>query len=526
MNETPNQTAYRRRWAVYSSYLAAFGMVVCFAATFIQFIFWLIPGLDERGMLVACALTALEAFISFWLVRHLPTAEKQLAFYRVTEFAILLVALKVFAELRAGPESFLTNVILWPVQFPFYVLNGRYLLTLLPALASWQAANLLAGDLSLLGLEEASLPNERTKATPLRVLIIRRFLGLGMIVVLLAGIPPQTAIPTPLPVASNSVPAVVIYFVLGLVLVSLTRYVNLETTWWLAKLQVPGQIPRRWFLYSALILALLIVLISFLPTNYELGLLSTFMAVFRILNQVMFYLYGLVLLLAALLARLIGKPPAVAPDQIPAVTPPPALTPGPVSTINWDLVKSVFLWGSLIILAVIALRQYIAFNQDLSEDIKRFRPFHWLLISWGRFKASFKKANKSIGKFIQNSLERLRRVDSEPGQRSEWDFINPRKLSPRQKIIFYYLALIRRAKEAGLPRQDDQTPYEYAGYLKSSLKGEKGGVDAMTESFIEARYSRHEIQSKQASRSEMLWGNIRQVLRKVRRSGEDKTNDN
>ena len=169
MNEAPDQTANRRRWAVYSSYLAALGMVVCFAAIFIQFIQWLVPGLDVRGMLLACALTALEAFISFWLVRHLPTAEKQPAFYRVTEFAILLVALKVFTELRAGPESFLTNVILWPVQFPFNILNGRYIFTLLPALASWQAANLLAGDLSLLGLDEASLPNERTKATPLRL---------------------------------------------------------------------------------------------------------------------------------------------------------------------------------------------------------------------------------------------------------------------------------------------------------------------------------------------------------------------
>ena len=106
MNAAPDQIAYRRRWAVYSSYLAAFGMVVCFAAIFIQFIKWLVPDLDMRGMLVACALTALEAFISYWLVRHLPTAEKQLAFYRVTEFVILLVALKVFTELRAGPGKF------------------------------------------------------------------------------------------------------------------------------------------------------------------------------------------------------------------------------------------------------------------------------------------------------------------------------------------------------------------------------------------------------------------------------------
>ncbi len=55
-------------------------------------------------------------------------------------------------------------------------------------------------------------------------------------------------------------------------------------------------------------------------------------------------------------------------------------------------------------------------------------------------------------------------------------FINPRRLSPRQKVIFYYLAMVRRAREAGLPRQDDQTPYEYARSLTSSLEDGKQDV--------------------------------------------------
>jgi hypothetical protein len=524
VTELPDQTPNIRRWPVYFSYLAAYGMVICFATIFIQFLLWIAPGLDSRGMLIVCGLASLEAFISFWLVTHLPTAQKQLAFYRVTELGIILIVLKLFTELRAGPVSFWNNVSLWPVEFPFNVLTGNYILTVLPVLASWQISNLLAADLSLLGADEASTPDERIKTTPLRVLILRRFLGLGMAVVILACIPPQTVIPTPLPVAPNAVPAVVAYFVLGLILVSLTRYVNLETTWWQARLQVPVQIPRRWFAYSALVLAVLVVVTGWLPTNYDMGLLATFKAVLLFINQFILTLYGLILLLFSLIAQLIGKQPTVTrQEQIP--TPPPIPpSAATASAINWNLVKSIFLWGSLIILAIVALRQYIAFNQEISQELKRFRPIRWLITAWERFKATLKKVNKTVGKFIQDSLDRLRRDRMEPDKTGEWDFINPRRLSPRQKVIFYYLALVRRAREAGIPRQDGQTPYEYAHSLKSRLKEENEGVDAMTESFIEARYSRHDIPAKQARRAESIWVTIRQVLRNARRSPqEDKT---
>ena len=180
--------------------------------------------------------------------------------------------------------------------------------------------------------------------------------------------------------------------------------------------------------------------------------------------------------------------------------------------------KSVLLWGGLVILGIVAMRQYISFNRDLSEELRRFRPIYWLFSAWDRFKAAFRKTNKSVGTFIQNSLKRLRKLAPDPGSPGgEWDYVNPRRLTPRQKVIFYYLALVRRAKEAGLPRQDGQTPYEYARSLASSLKEEKEAVDAMTESFIEARYSRHDIPARAARRAESIWESIRNVLRNVQK---------
>jgi hypothetical protein len=207
---------------------------------------------------------------------------------------------------------------------------------------------------------------------------------------------------------------------------------------------------------------------------------------------------------------------------MPQITPPPPnIQNGNASPINWELVKSILLWGSLIVLVIVALRQYIAFNRELAEELRRFRPLRWLLAAWDRFKASFKKANKTVAAFIQNSLKRLRSLAPESAGPGGWDFVNPRRLTPRQKVLFYYLALVRRAREAGLPRQDYQTPYEYARTLTSSLKAEKDDLDSMTESFIEARYSRHDIPAKTARRAESIWETIRRVLKNVRRGRQE-----
>jgi len=523
MIKAPQLISRSRHWPVYASYVVALGMITCFAAISIQFLQWLFPRWDARGVVIVCALTALEAIVSYWLVRRLPTAQRQIAYYRVTEWMVILIVLKFFIEMRAGPVNFWNNLLLWPDRFPSNILTSDYLLTILPIFAVWQASNLFANDLFLLGTDDTAYLDERAKTTPVRNLILRRYLNLGMFVVILAGIPPQDALPTTRPIAPNeAVPAVVMYFVLGFILLSLVRYASLETTWRQAKVPVSSQIPRRWFGYSAVILGILVVLVTWLPTNYGMGFFTTFNAVMNIIAQAITTVFALILLLFAFIVQLIARSSAPPQGQILPETPPPENIPAaPPSAYYWNLLKSLFFWIALIVLVIVALRQYFFFNRDLAEELKRFRPINWLLTAWERFKASFKKVNKSVVTFIQNSIKRLRNIGTIPARPDEWDYVNPRRLNPRQKIIFYYLALVRRAKEAGLPRQDGQTPYEYARSLTSSLEEEKDGVEAMTESFIEARYSRHDISAKEARQAESIWETIRRVLRNVRKSRQE-----
>jgi hypothetical protein len=50
------------------------------------------------------------------------------------------------------------------------------------------------------------------------------------------------------------------------------------------------------------------------------------------------------------------------------------------------------------------------------------------------------------------------------------------------------------------------------------LNQEKDGVDATTESFIEARYSHHDIPPNAARQVEPIWETLRRALKKVLKS--------
>jgi len=119
-------------------------------------------------------------------------------------------------------------------------------------------------------------------------------------------------------------------------------------------------------------------------------------------------------------------------------------------------------------------------------------------------------------------VHRLRAFISRSSSQEAWNFVNLRRLSARQRVFFFYLALVRRGGEAGLARKPSQTPNEYAQFLDKSLPEVSDSVDSMTESFMEARYSKHLIEPKQASLVQAYWERIRQALREMKERAKDR----
>ena len=526
MIESPEGAPPTSRWSVYACYVLAIGMMICFAITAILLAKRLYPPWDSRGLVTVCTLAAIEAVVSYWLLKHLAIAQRQPGFYRLSEWIIFVVVIKLFTELQGGPAQLASNILQWPVNFPFNLFTGSFLLNLLLVFLTWRAGTFFATDLYLLELDEAARSDQRVVTTPIRNLVLRRFLVLGLIVAFMAGVLLGNEAPADQAYwARRVVPPVIVFFVLGLGLASLTRLANLESLWRQEQVAVPAHVPRRWVIYSLVVISLLVALAIWLPTDYGFGLSAVIVSILRFLYMVAYFTYGLILIIYTFIIQLFARATGTGESQNGVIETfqPPQLTAPPDAGIDPELIRKLIIWTVLGVLIIVVLRQYISFNRELAEELKRFRPLRWLANLWQRFKASLKRANRAVGELVENGWERLRGLRSGRARAGEWDDASPRRFNPRQKILFYYLALVKRGGDTGIPRQESETPYEYARSLSATLEEGKEDVELLTSSFVEARYSDHSIAAKAAHRVESLWAHIRRILleRKQRRDRQN-----
>ena len=85
--------------------------------------------------------------------------------------------------------------------------------------------------------------------------------------------------------------------------------------------------------------------------------------------------------------------------------------------------------------------------------------------------------------------------------------------SHRERVIYYYLSALRRARNLGLGRRSAQTPYEYGTVLKPNLPEAQQEMDLLTDAFVEARYSGHGVAADEANRVRGFWERVRTAMR-------------
>jgi hypothetical protein len=93
-------------------------------------------------------------------------------------------------------------------------------------------------------------------------------------------------------------------------------------------------------------------------------------------------------------------------------------------------------------------------------------------------------------------------------------------LSPRERILYYYLSILRRAGQLGFPRRRSQTPYEYGQAMVPHLEGAEREMATLTQSFIEARYSQHLFDRMQDRQVRARWRQVKAALRALKHKTE------
>jgi hypothetical protein len=319
------------------------------------------------------------------------------------------------------------------------------------------------------------------------------------------------------PPIERAASGVIGYFCIALVLFSLNRFSILRARWGWERTPIGAGLSRSWLVYAALAIALVLVVAALLPTGYSLGLFETAAVILQLVYTLIAYLVFLLMLpLLLLIATLNREPVRVMTNPFDELRPPPnpeaAAAGDPALWL--EAVRSFLFWAAFLAIVAYALVQFIRQNRELWEKLKTAPILRHLLTAWRAFRAWFSRARVRSAELVMGGLDRIRaNARAGPSIRLP-GLIGYHRLSPRERVLFLYMSLLRHGGEAQIHRRPVQTPDEYAAVLAGVFPGSSEDIRALTAAFEAARYSAREIRDEEADLMKSRWDRLRAALRK------------
>jgi Domain of unknown function (DUF4129) len=514
-------------------YLLVFLMMACAVMTVGMLIQNVSPRWHSGIIAGILSFIVIDRLYTFRQLRSLTPLSSEWVVAISGQWLLILLLMRFLLAYADGLDALRADLSLFGRGYIGELFTPEFVVSFLLALLAWYLSGRFLDLLEEIGLDpvlamnDSSIPIGESVPAHQRLVGLIFSLGIGLVILTaLARVDMQTIASSGegLPRIefnrlSGAEAGALLYFVFGLALLSLSRLMSLQTHWNRLRIPVSSKnLARQWGLYSLLFLLILAILVSVLPAGDTFGFFSVLGSLLNFLASVLFFLgqliLTLILLLISLPFALLGRaPPALrlpAPPPLPVM--PPVESEAPTSSAVWALVRSVLLWGSLVLIVVFALVQFVRGHGGLGAALRRSRLTTWLVMAWQWLSGNVNNTRESLARAIadgwQSILSRLE------GNRmlSPVSLIRLRSLDPRRQIYFFYLAMIRRGAEQGLPRKPSQTPSEYAVTLDKTLPDAGEDIHSMTQAFVEARYSRREVNSSDAATVKAIWGRIRRAL--------------
>ncbi|MFW6063517.1 MAG: DUF4129 domain-containing protein [Chloroflexota bacterium] len=490
----------------------------------------------------------LEAtYTTYWLHqpqrRHLSRVN-----YRLAEFIVIALALRLLSWGISGgiPSSEVwRGYLLAPLSF----FDSTYLIYLLIALFAWERGAHFSGlfiDLSLSPtevdyyslprLEQARRFHDRPidrERPAVFAQLVKSWLGGGLLLVFFAAL---TTVDLPtldlargvrtinrLGLRSEMLAALLIYFLLGLWLISQGRLAMVRSRW-LAEGTVsrPGVIAT-WRRTSLVLLLLVALVAAFLPIGSTFAIAAVLRAIVTAIFFVVQLLFLALTLFFVTLVNLLGIEPEQGEemDLVPQQPEFPPLAPqdAPLSETSALLAGGLF-WLLVVAVVMVALTFFL---RDRGYRLEQFG----VLKSWWQsvqlwLERLFGGAARQATVLRQSLGARLRQLRPDTGSaRTPWRFMRINALPPRQQVRYFYLSTVRRAEEKGVPRGGSETPAEYARHLKENWPEAGEEIEALTGAFLEARYSRRDFETEELNPVKAIWRRVRSALRRPRHPDDE-----
>jgi hypothetical protein len=526
-NMKQNEKAFRLL-----GYVLIFLMMTCAVMSLASLIQNVLPGWHSGIIAGVLLFIVIDRLYTYRQLRPLTPLSSEWAIAIGAQWLLIFLLTRLLLSYAGGPDALRADLALFARGYLAELFTLEFVVSMLLALLVWFLSGRFLDLLEEIGLDPTLALQEGIipEAIPAHQRLVAQIFSIGIGLVILTALArlnfqsivdnvegfPRLEFNR----LSGGEAGALFYFVFGLALLSLTRLMSLQTHW--NRLRIPvssDTLTRRWGLYSLVFLLTLALIVSLLPAGDTLGFFGLLGTLLDFLISLLFLLgqlvMGLIMLLIGLPFLLLGRP---VPDLLPAtpppmpVLPPAEMAPPPTVIPAWAFVRSIFLWGSLVLILLFSLLQFVRQHGGLRAALRRSRLTNWLLLAWQWLSRNADRTRVNLSRVLaegwQNVVSRLE------GKRmlSAASLLRLRSLDPRRQIFFFYLAMLRRGGEQGLLRKPSQTPSEYAATLEKALPASDEDIDAMTQAFVEARYSRREIDDKDADRVRSTWGRIRRAL--------------
>jgi hypothetical protein len=297
-------------------------------------------------------------------------------------------------------------------------------------------------------------------------------------------------------------------------------------SWTVQHSRVHRSIGSRWLIYSTILIFLLALFAFLLPTSYSMDLLGTLSTWFYALLDGLRFLISLILLPFILfinwLMSLFRSPQA--PEAAPPIVPPPLTLNGPLIQGDWfELLKSSLFWITLVGMIGFSAYFFLKENRELFGNLQRFPILRSIAGFLSRAIRWIQNGFRRVTAGVSASISLVRKPSRQATESSGPRFFNPRRMDYRRQVIFYYLAMLRRAAEHGVPRSASQTPAEYSARLAKALESSElaaltpskdfdTDVTSLTDEFNKARYSRQSTSREDAGLARESWNHIRRMI--------------
>lgn len=507
-------------------------MSVCLVLATVAFVRRLMPTFPPiytQILAVMGALASITGSITTTWLAQPGQRSKRAAGYRAAELTLILGTLRIAIWLTTDSFPGFEAFLLRPVES---FLDGYFITGAIVVLLAWIMSTAMTEDHLALGLQPDDLYVVRgvgdrwqDSARPVytdRPAILRRFVARwvvgGILLVIFAagsryempesgffGIIGQNIDPT-------VITAIIVYFLCGLVLISHGQLALMRSRWVLQKVPSSPAVLRNWPIFALLIILLIGIIAALLPlggTFYLAQILSALLAgiYYTIFAVFRFFMTIFMLLVSWLTGEEMEEPP---PVQQPPMPTPALPTAEEAASVIPPWAGGVIFW--VIAALILGYAAYIYFSGKSNN-------FEWARRLWAMLKTRWLML---FGAYQQWQTAR-KRAEAERAAEAllkqgkglpSW--LRLRGLDPDRQVRYYYLALLHRAEEAGLPRQEGETPSSYAPRLAQNLEADdenRAAIGELTEAFIQVRYAGEHVQPDRLTHIKQMWNQLKRILR-------------